>query len=360
VSGGWAAVTTPLQDQHDVLLLDLDGVVYVGPLAVPGAVGALAAARAAGSRLAFVTNNAARTADAVARHLSELGVAAVASEVVTSAQAAASLLAGSLPPGSAVLVVGGEGLRSAVTAVGLRPVASADDEPAAVVQGFAPEVGWTSLLEACVAVRAGVPWVATNPDRTLPTPRGPAPGNGALVDVVRRTTGVEPTVAGKPFRPIMDEAVLRTGATRPLVVGDRLDTDIAGAQTAGLPSMLVLTGVSAVRDLLAAPPGLRPTFVAADLAGLATPHPACARTGAAGGGPVAWACGGVTAQVLEGGVAVVPAEPTDPGPEHALAALRAVCSAVWASVDAHGPGALDLEQARSALVRWTAPHGWDR
>lgn len=363
MSAGWPAVTTALQTHHDVLLLDLDGVVYVGPHAVPGAVESLARARAAGSRLAFVTNNAARTADDVAQHLSELGIATHAGEVVTSAQAAATMLAGVLEPGSPVLVVGGDGLRSAVTAVGLRPVASADDQPAAVVQGFAPEVGWKALLEACVAVRSGVPWVATNPDRTLPTPRGQAPGNGALVDVVRRTTGVEPQVAGKPFAPIMDEAVRRTGATRALVVGDRLDTDIAGAATAGLPSLLVLTGVSAVRDLLAAAPALRPTYLAADLGGLGVPHPQCRRTDAERGGgstTSTWTCAGVTASVSGGTVVLDPPAPAADGPEHALAAIRATCSAVWASVDADGGPAADLEQARSALAGWTASSGWDR
>ena len=110
-----------------------------------------------------------------------------------------------------------------------------DDGPQAVVQGFSPQLSWPMLLEACVAVRSGLPWVATNLDATLPTPRGAAPGNGAFVDVVRRTTGVEPRVAGKPFRPLMDASVQRLHAERGLVVGDRLDTDLAGARRAGLP-----------------------------------------------------------------------------------------------------------------------------
>jgi HAD superfamily hydrolase (TIGR01450 family) len=246
---------------------------------VRGAPEALAQARRQGTRLAFVTNNAARPPEVVARHLSELGIEAEPADVVTSAQAAATMLASELPAGARVLAVGGEGLRQALTAKGLTPVASADDGPVAVAQGFAPETSWTMLLEACVAVHAGLPWIATNTDLTIPTPRGTAPGNGALVEVVRTATGGTPRVAGKPFRPLMDESCVRTNAQRALVVGDRLDTDIAGAHAAGLPSLLVLTGVSGAPELLRAEPELRPTYLAADLFGLHRPHAAPRRDG---------------------------------------------------------------------------------
>lgn len=357
---GWAPVHRPLREQHDVLLLDLDGVVYVGDGVVPRADEALAAARAAGARLCFVTNNASRTARSVADHLTRIGVPAEPDDVVTSAQAAAAVLAEQLPSAARVLVIGGEGLRAAVGAVGLVAVTSADDDPAAVVQGFAPETDWRMLLEACVAVRAGVRWVATNVDLTIPTPRGTAPGNGALVDVVRRTTGAEPVVTGKPWRPIMDEAARRTGATRALVVGDRLDTDIAGAVNAGLPSLLVLTGVSRVRDLVAAPEGLRPTYVAADLDGLGGAHPGC--------GPDAdgwWRCGRVAARVRAGVVEVDRPVPSAVSVDEGLEALRAVCAAVWHSADDPASdtgvsGAVDVQGAVEALSPWTAPHGWDR
>ncbi len=342
----------PLHEQHDVLLLDLDGVVYVGEGVVPRADQALAAARAAGARLCFVTNNASRTPESVAEHLTRIGVPAGPDDVVTSAQAAAAVLAGRLPSAARVLVIGGAGLRAAVGAVGLVAVASADDDPAAVVQGFAPEVDWRMLLEACVAVRAGVPWVATNVDLSIPTPRGTAPGNGALVDVVRRTTDAEPVVTGKPWRPIMDEAVRRTGATRALVVGDRLDTDIAGAVNAGLPSLLVLTGVSRIRDLLTATQGLRPTYVAADLDGLGGAHPGCA-VDADGW----WRCGRVAARVRRGRVQIDRPAPSVVPVDEGLEALRAVCAAVWdgaSDTDVDGLGAVE------ALSAWTAPHGWDR
>lgn len=359
---GWPATPGPLAAEHDVLLLDLDGVVYVGADAVPGAPEALAAARAAGRRLAFVTNNAARTPDAVASHLTGLGVPATVDDVVTSAQAAATVLTGLVSSGAAVLVVGGDGLREAVSAVGLRAVSSADDAPVAVVQGFSPQLGWESLLEACVGIRLGVPYVATNPDLTIPTARGIGPGNGSLVAVVSRTTGVDPVVAGKPFRPIMDEAVRRTRAATPLVVGDRLDTDIAGATTAALPSLLVLTGVHAVTALLQAPAQQRPTYLAADLTGLSATQPACTADGEA------WVCGPVRAHLLDGDVTVTttggraePARGADPEPDafDALCAVRAVCSVVWAASASDRP-APDLVLAQEALRPWTTPHGWDR
>ncbi len=323
----WSGTPGPLRDAHDVLLLDLDGVVYVGPDAVPGAAAALAAARTAGVRLAFVTNNANRTPDTVAAHLTELGVPATTDDVVTSAQAAATVLADQLPPGAKVLVIGGEGLRQAVRAVGLVPVAGAGDEPAAVVQGFSPDVGWTDLVEACVGVRTGVPYVATNPDLTIPTPRGIAPGNGALVAVVSRTTGVQPVVAGKPF-------------------------DIAGAHATELPSLLVLTGVHAVSALLAAPPGQRPTYLAADLHGLAESQPGSSRDGDG------WTCGPVRAGSVDGTVTVARTDGMQPAPSasEALCAVRAVCSVVWDG-DAPPGRARDLEQAAEAL---RPPHGWDR
>jgi HAD superfamily hydrolase (TIGR01450 family) len=303
---------------HDVALLDLDGVLYVGPDAVPGAPAAVRAARGAGMRVAFVTNNAARTPEAVAAHLSELGIPAGAGDVVTSAQAVARLVATQVPPGSPVLVVGGDGLDAAVTACGLRPVRRAADAPAAVVQGFSPDVGWRLLAEGSYAVSAGVPWFASNLDATLPTPQGRAPGNGALVGVIAAATGRRPVAAGKPETPLHEEAVTRTRAVHPLVVGDRLDTDIDGANRAGAPSLLVLTGVSTPADLVHAEPGLRPTYVAGDLrSGLLEPHPAVERRGDA------WQCSGWTCSVGGDGIRLG-------GQGHVLDGLRALCVARWA------------------------------
>jgi glycerol-1-phosphatase len=281
----------PLSEVYDVALLDLDGVVYLGGAAVPGAAEALAAARRRGMRLAFVTNNASRSPSAIAGQLTRLGVPADRSEVVTSAQAAAHLIADRFPPGSPVLVVGGIGLRIALRERGLRPVSTAAERPVAVAQGYGPDIGYPLLAEAGLAVRAGAWYVASNADATLPTARGLQPGNGALVQVIVTATGTRPVVAGKPEPPLHAETVARTGAERPLVVGDRLDTDIEGAVRVGADSMLVLTGVTGPADAVLAPRHRRPTYLADDLAGLLEPQPPV--TAADGG----FRCGGWLARL---------------------------------------------------------------
>src|SRR5260221_4783187 len=277
----------PPAASYDVALLDLVGVVYSGPDPIDGAVDALAAARKAGLRLAFVTNNASRSPSAIAEHLTRLGVPAGSADVVTSAQAAATLIANRFPAGSPVLVAGSNGLRLAVRERRLRPVSLAADHPVAVVQGYAPDMNYGLLAEAGVAVRDGAFYVATNSDSTLPTPRGPQPGNGSLLQVIITATGTRPVVAGKPETPLHAEAVARTGARHPLVVGDRLDTDIEGAVRGGADAMLVMTRVTAARDAVLAPPRGRPTYVAADLGGLRERHPAHRPRGQApaGGAP---------------------------------------------------------------------------
>ncbi len=266
MSGGGALV-----DGYDLVIFDLDGVVYLGTQPVPGAVEAVNRLHERGTPLVYATNNAARRPDEVALLLTGLGIRAGADEVLTSPQAAAALLADRLPEGAPVLVVGTDALRAEVTRVGLTPVHSADDKPAAVVQGYGPEVGWPDLAEACVAVRAGALWVATNADRTLPSVRGPLPGNGALVAAVATALGRGPDeIVGKPAPALFQRAAERTRAGRPLVVGDRLDTDVEGAVRAGMDSLLVLTGVATPHDVLTAPPHQRPTYLAADLSGLFT------------------------------------------------------------------------------------------
>jgi len=302
-------------------LLDLDGVVYVGLHAVPHAATALAAAQDLGMRRAYVTNNAARTPETVAAHLSELGISAQPDEVVTSAQAAARVVAGLVPAGAAVLVVGGAGLDAALHEHGLRPVRSLDDEPAAVVQGFSPDVGWALLAEGAIGVTRGLPWVASNLDLTVPTTRGPAPGNGALVGVIRATTGAEPLVAGKPELPLHQEAVRRSEARTPLVVGDRLDTDIEGAVRAGTDSLLVFTGVTGIPELLAAGPHERPTYLGLDLRSLLEPHPGVDPTSQG------WSCQGWVVSVRNGCAQII-SRGSDP-----LDGLRALAVASWSARD---------------------------
>ena len=271
-AGGLGSCAEPLEEAYDAALLDLDGVLYVGPDAVPHAAPAVTRARRAGMRLAFVTNNASRRPEVVAAHLTSLGISAEPDDVVTSAQAAVRYLAERLEPGSRVLVVGTEGLAEEVEAGGLRPVRKAEDV-AAVVQGLATTTSWADLAEAAVAIRSGALWVAGNRDVTYPSPRGPVPGNGALVAALEAATGLSPVVVGKPEPELHQASVERVGARNPLVVGDRLDTDVLGARGTGTDSLLVLTGVTSEDELLAAPPHLRPTYVGWDLRALAAPQP---------------------------------------------------------------------------------------
>lgn len=259
---------TTLLAGYDALLLDLDGTLMLADAVIEHAAETLERARRHGTHILIVTNNASRTPADVARRLTERSIPVRADEVVNSPQAAAGLLAEAHGKGEPVLVVGTGALDEAIAAVGLTPVRRAAAAPVAVVQGHSPDTGWRDLAEACLAIRAGADWVATNADSTLPTDRGILPGNGAMVAALVTATGRQPRVAGKPQRPLLDAAVARVGARRPLVVGDRLNTDIAAAAHAGLDSLMVLTGVSTVDDLLRTEPSLRPSYVSADLRGL--------------------------------------------------------------------------------------------
>ncbi|MFE9694088.1 HAD-IIA family hydrolase [Micromonospora sp. NPDC005806] len=327
-----------LVDGYTLVVFDLDGVIYLIDRPIPGAVEAVGRLHAEGRAVAYATNNASRRSSDVADLLAGMGVAARPEEVLTSAAATAELLRDRLPAGAPVLVVGAEALRAELRAVGLRPVSRVDDNPAAVAQGYGPQVGWVELAEASLAVRAGTPWYATNVDRTLPSPRGPLPGNGSLVAVLRTALGRDPdVVVGKPEPALFATAARRAGEGRTLVVGDRLDTDIEGAGRAGLDSLLVLTGVSDVPELLAAPADRRPTYVSFDLAGLFDPAAVVRVPGAPDGG-------GWSATAADGGLLLDGAG----GPLDALAAL---CAVAWSTgavgrVRAASPAA---EEALAAL-----------
>lgn len=314
---------TELVTRFDALLFDLDGVVYVGPDPVQHAAAAIAAARASGVACGFVTNNASRTPQAVADHLSEIGVPAGSADVITSPQAAVSLLSEHVPPGARILVIGGAGIADELTRGGYSPVRSLADDPAAVMQGFSPDLTWRDLAEATYAVRAGLPWVATNMDLTFPTPGGPAPGNGSLVRLVSVAAGREPdAVAGKPEPPLLTEAIARLDSTRPLMIGDRLDTDIEAGARVGIPSLLVLTGVSTVGELLTAAPEQRPAFIGADLRVLQESYPSVEC-------PVSSSrarCGEAVVQIEDGSLAV-----TTPG--QGMDAVRAAAALCWAHAD---------------------------
>ncbi|MGX5697149.1 HAD-IIA family hydrolase [Agromyces soli] len=317
---------TPL-DGVDAVFADLDGVVYAGPHALPYAVESLNRARD-GRAVGYITNNASRSDVSVAAHLAELGLRVEASDVVTSPQAAMTLLDGVVAPGSLVLVVGGEGIVTELERRGHRVTRSADDRPDAVVQGFSPDVGWAQLAEAAFALNAhggpdvpgGIPWIATNMDWTIPVARGIAPGNGTLVSAVHTAAGRFPLVAGKPERAIFDEAVARFGASAPLMIGDRLDTDILGARRAGIASAIVLTGIDRAKQLLAAKADHRPDFILGDLRELHEPYPAVETKR---GGAVRVRDAVVR---IEGNRVVV----VDDG-DGGLDRLRAACQAIWAS-----------------------------
>jgi HAD superfamily hydrolase (TIGR01450 family) len=327
----------PLDTAYDTALLDLDGVVYLGGTAIPGAADALRKADAAGMRLAYVTNNAFRTPAAIAALLTSFGVAATPQDVVTSAQAAARVLAERLPAGASVLVIGGSGLRMALRERGLRPVSSAADQPQAVVQGYSPDVDYSMLAEGGLAVAAGALFVASNGDLTLPSRRGRQPGNGSLIRVIATATGVEPLVAGKPEPPLHEESVLRTGAKHPLVVGDRLDTDIEAAHRVGADSMLVLTGVTGPAEAVLAPPSQRPSYLAEDLSGLLEPHPAVTREDDAFG------CEGWTARAKGNQLELT-------GGGERIDGLRALCAAAWATEG------VTKESAQPAIARLDSAH----
>lgn len=267
---------TPL-DGVDVVLADLDGVVYAGPGALPHAVESLNKVAEA-RRVGYITNNASRTDSSVAEHLTSLGLTVAACDVVTSPQAAMRLLVTMVPPPATLLIVGGEGLVVEAEKAGYSVTRSAEDAPDAVVQGFAPEVAWTDLAEAAFALQipeeeGGIPWIATNSDWTIPRERGVAPGNGTLVSAVHTAVGRLATIAGKPEVPIFEEANARFGAAKSLFIGDRLDTDILGAARVGMDSVLVLTGIDRPKHVLAAPQGSRPTFILSDLRELHEPYP---------------------------------------------------------------------------------------
>jgi HAD superfamily hydrolase (TIGR01450 family) len=334
-----------LAQEYDCLLLDLDGTVFRGHELTEGAAESLE--KVPGRNL-FVTNNASRSAEQVAGRLLDLGLHATADDVVTSAQSAARVLAAQLAPQSRVLVVGTESLAAEIAAVGLRPVRQFQDEPHAVVQGHSPETGWINLAEAALAIRAGALWVAANVDPTLPTERGLLPGNGSMVAALKTATDVEPQVAGKPSPTLIKDALARGHFRAPLVVGDRLDTDIAGANAAGLPSLLVLTGASSARDAVHAVPEQRPTYIGDDLRSLHRDADVLAVAA-----QPAW-----HVETADGSLTVSATRDNEAGDRSAsddLSVVRAVANAVWS-------GHLDEQAvtikagddaAHSALQRWS-------
>ena len=308
-----------LWDKYDTLLADLDGVVYEGKHAIPHAVETISKIQQSGIKVGYVTNNSSRKSETIAEQLNSFGLTTQPSQIVGSALTGAELLSTLIPKGAKVLVVGGEGLRSRVAEFGFQLVESADDAPAGVIQGFAPDVAWRDLAEAAFAIQRGAKWVATNSDWTLPQDRGLAPGNGTLVSAVHTAVGQLPVVAGKPEPAIFHTAVRQFDASDALFVGDRIDTDIVGANRAGIDSALVLTGVSTRKELLGIDVKGRPSYILENLAELLSPYqaPRPIKRG--------FACLDAEVEILANRVVVTHGDPKSIG------ALRAACAVIWGS-----------------------------
>ena len=318
-------------DKFETLLLDLDGVIYEGKNSIVDAVESIAFLKAKGVQVGYITNNASRTSDAITKQLESFGLELDADDVITSAQAGAQLLKDLVPQGSKVLVVGGEGLRSNVSLAGFQVVESSKDSPAAVIQGFDPSVGWQQLAEASYAIQQGAKWVATNQDWTIPREEGLAPGNGTLVSAVHTAVGQLPVVAGKPEKAIFETALSHFGTSSAIYIGDRLDTDVLGANKAGIGSALVMTGVTTRKELLAARADSRPSYILGTLKDLLSSYQVPIKT------KRGYKLGSVEVELLGQKVVVSFGDP------RTLEALKCACLTIW---DSGQPiHTLDVEQA---------------
>ena len=321
-----------LAEDYDCALLDLDGTAWSGDERIEHAAASVIEARGLGMASAFVTNNAMRTPAQVTDKLNRMDFEATADMVMTSAMDIAAIIAEELAEGSKVLVIGGAGLRLALEERGFVLVDSADDEPAAVVQGLDKQVDWALLSEGAFAIERGAAFYASNLDATLPVERGQALGNGSLVRAIQHATRKRPTAGGKPEPGIYRRASELVGAQSPLAVGDRLETDIMGAVAAGVPAMHVLTGVHMARDVIRAPRGQRPSYLAIDMRGLLEAHPVPKhhRDGT-------WTCGlSQVAKAERSGVLTLDdVELTEPV-TITIDSYRALAAAAWEYADAAG------------------------
>ena len=321
-----------LAEEYDCALLDLDGTAWSGDERIEHAASSVIEARTMGMASAFVTNNAMRTPQQVADKLNSMDFEATPEMVMTSAMDIAAIMAEELDEGAKVFVLGGPGLRQALEEQGFELVDSADDEPAAVVQGLDKGVNWTLLSEGAFAIERGAAFYASNLDATLPVERGQALGNGSLVRAIQHATRKRPTAGGKPEPGIYRRASQLVGATNPMAVGDRLETDIMGAVAAGVPAMHVLTGVHQARAVLRAPRGQRPTYLALDMRGMLEAHPAPKhhRDGT-------WTCGlSQVAKVTRGGTLTLDDIELTDAVTISIDSYRALAAAAWEWSDGSG------------------------
>jgi HAD superfamily hydrolase (TIGR01450 family) len=321
-----------LIDAYDVALFDLDGVIYLGPDAVPGAAEALAELSRRAKQVMYVTNNAARPAQVVIDQLNRLGFAADTDNVLTSAQVAAAALQDELPRGAKILVCGSTNLAALLGEAGFQVVEGAADQPDAVIQGYDPDLNWHRFDEAALAIQGGARWFATNGDASRPTDRGLVPGVGGAIALLATALGGAPTIFGKPYPPMLDEAVRRTGASHPIFVGDRLDTDIVAAVAAGMDSLMVFSGAHGKGDLVAARPEAHPSCIGSDVGALLAPR----RNGELAGSRAT--CRAQEALASNGQIVVTTSPKTF---EEQLDALWAVAQLAWRDANLRAGSALD-------------------
>jgi 4-nitrophenyl phosphatase len=251
------------------LIIDMDGVLWRDSSPIGNLASIFQRIRERGWKFVFATNNGTKSPEQYMEKLAEFGVDVEPWQVITSALGVAQMIKGKIPDGAPVFVIGGDGVKIALEEQGFE-IASVETAEAAqaVVMGIDLEINFAKMREATLLVRRGVPFYATNPDKTFPTPRGEIPGAGAWISVIVTATGVEPTFAGKPFPFLMEMALERLGTQKEetLVVGDRLETDIAAGQAVGCSTALVLSGVSTQAQAEAWTPA--PSLIVEDLEAL--------------------------------------------------------------------------------------------
>ena len=229
------------------LILDMDGVIWKGDAPIGDLPATFNRIRERGLKFVFATNNGTKTPEDYQVKLRELGVEVEPWQIVTSALGIAFMLTQKYPRGTKIFMIGEDGIRVALEEKGFE-ILSTEDAPQAqvFVMGIDRTINFMKVAEATLLVRAGIPFYTTNTDKTFPTPRGEIPGSGSWLSVITSATGIEPIIAGKPFPFLMELALERLGTTKEetLVVGDRLETDIAAGQSVGCPTAFVLSGVS--------------------------------------------------------------------------------------------------------------------
>jgi len=233
------------------LILDMDGVIWRANSPVGDLATTFKRIRERGLKVVFATNNSTQTSEQYVERLANFGVDVEPWQVITSSQAAAHAVSQSFPRGTKVFMIGEDGIRLPLEEKGFEVVSvEKATEAQVVVMGIDREITFEKASEATLLIRSGIPFYMTNMDKTFPTPRGQIPGAGAWGSVITTATGVEPIVTGKPFPFLMELSLEKLGTNKDetLVIGDRLETDIAAGQAVGCPTALVLSGVSTKED----------------------------------------------------------------------------------------------------------------